>query len=194
MVHVRQTLVRNLLEGSVELPEGTFTMKELGIGYPIFVLNSTLAEEEIPNPYYQDDLQDGYAAGGIGAKPKPKPKDKEKKKDPNNVESWPALRYEFIVQFVWQEKPLSVRREERRKAAEAAKAGSNEAASGVSALPIAPAVEEVPPAEEPVPDPEAAEKPVPAEGSSKPMPEEPDPAVKPAPEPEAEAAAAEGGK
>jgi len=190
-VHVRQTLIRNLMEGSVELPDGTFTMKELGIGFPIFVLNSTLSEDQVPNPYYQDDGQEsGYGAGGIGAKQKP-PKDKDKKaKDPNNVEYWPATRYDFVVQFVWQEKPLSIRREERRKKAEElAKANGGEATKPIMPPPVE--AEPEPVAVEPDPMPV---KPGPAE--AEPMPP-PDPADKPAPAPEPDEAAApeaEGGK
>jgi type IV pilus assembly protein PilM len=147
LVHVRQTLVKNLLHKQIELPDGTFTMKELGIGYPIFAYNSTLdTNAYVKNPYYQEERTD--SSGGFGGqKGSSKPKDKKKEKEKeNNVEGWPAVRYDFVVQFVWQEKPLSVRQEERRKKKEEADkakgittAAPAETASPTETPPAAPA-------------------------------------------------------
>jgi hypothetical protein len=199
LVHVRQTLVRHLLEGVVRLPEGDFTMKELGIGYPIFVLNSTLQRTSIPNPYFQDDSGESRGGSfGVAGAAKDKKKDKKKAKE-ESVESWPAVRYDFIIQFVWQEKPLSVRMEARRKAEEekAKAAGQTLPPPTIpSETPVTPPGEEaIKP--EPMPEPEPVTDPTPEPGPEpmpepepEPMPEEPVP--EPA-EPMEDAAAAEKG-
>jgi hypothetical protein len=45
-----------------------------------------------------------------------------KKQDPNNPQWFEAPKYEFQLQFVWREQPMSARLEARRKAAEEAAA------------------------------------------------------------------------
>jgi hypothetical protein len=107
------------------------------------------------------------------------------------VESWPAVRYDFIIQFVWQEKPLSVRLEARRKAEEEAAKARGETLPPVNS-PEAPVT---------APDEAVKPKPMPEVGTepdAEPMPEpgvepmpEPDPEPTPEPaEPDEEAAAA----
>jgi type IV pilus assembly protein PilM len=137
--HVRQTLVRHLLDGKVTLPGGpgqqmmTFTMKELGIGYPIFALSSDFQRGyRIDNPYY-DGADDGFGQSqGAGQRPKTKStKAKKTGDDPSSVPYWEATRYEFAIQFVWQEKPLSERLEERRKADEEARQAVGETGNSV---------------------------------------------------------------
>lgn len=47
--------------------------------------------------------------------------------DPNVPPSFPAPKYSFKVQMAWQEKPLTQRLEEKKKAEEAKKAAESEA-------------------------------------------------------------------
>jgi len=193
LVHVRQTLVRNLLEGSVNLPEGEFSMKELGIGYPIFVLNGRLQATSIENPYFVEETGEAGGASQFGgSKTKEKKKDK-KAKAVEMVESWPAVRYDFIIQFVWQEKPLSVRLEARRKADEEAAKAKGETLPPVN-TPEAPvtlpdeAIKPEPPSEPGTETmPEAGTEPEP-EAGTEPVPEPAEPT-----EPEEAAAPAEKG-
>lgn len=127
--HVRNTLLRNLEHGSVTVPLGPgqpasqFTMKELGIGYAILALDPRPLPEKIPNPNYVPpaNAQSGF---GTGSGSSGSSETAEAVVDPNNLEVFDVLRYDFIVQFCWQEKPLNVRIEERRKAEEAAAAAA----------------------------------------------------------------------
>lgn len=124
VVHVRDTLIKNLEEGTVSLPTsfGTgpnnptvyddFTMKELGIGYVI------IAESEEIDRYFKiknDDYVDpsSITGGESGAVPM-----RDKKTDKNATEEPPEFtvpKYSFTIQFAWQEKLLRVRLQERRQ-------------------------------------------------------------------------------
>jgi len=73
-VHVRSTLLKELERGSVALPtrsDGTgplieFTMKELGIGFPILAAESGQpAPTQVPNPEYSAASGGGMAGGGM---------------------------------------------------------------------------------------------------------------------------------
>lgn len=103
--HVRRTLLRNLAMGTVKLPvddKGNFmefTMKELGISFPILSTDSGQRQDaQIDNPEYRADA--GPSA--------------------DNPAKIKGRKYTFTVQFCWQEKKLSDRLKERANAAEAA--------------------------------------------------------------------------
>jgi type IV pilus assembly protein PilM len=121
VVHVRDTLIKNLEEGSVDLPVQfgtgpgsgtkfeTFTMKELGIGYVI------LAESEEIDRYFKVRNNDYVAegsdvTGGLGLP-------REKKDAPVSTEppEWIVPKYSFTIQFAWTEKLLRARLQEREK-------------------------------------------------------------------------------
>jgi type IV pilus assembly protein PilM len=139
--HVRNTLLRNLEHGSIDVPAGPgqppmrFTHKELGIGFAILALDPPLRDFVIPNPNYAPVGGAGAGDGGFGMPMdvggSRQPGKADAKADPDNPESFKVPRYDFIVQFCWQEKPLSIRLEERklREAAEAQKAAEQAAAA-----------------------------------------------------------------
>jgi type IV pilus assembly protein PilM len=170
-LHVQNTLLKQLKDGEVDVPlgpgqpMGRFKMKELGIGYAILADSKRIRPVPIHNPNYAPPVggagtMPGTAGlGGFGVAPvagvppalgtdpsAPKP-------DPDNPEFFPAMVYEFAVQFVWEEKPLNVRLakrlEDEQKAAEAAKAAAEAAANGAPP-PTGPAVPPGAPAAPPV--------------------------------------------
>lgn len=106
--YVRNTLMKNLKTGKVALPTraGTveeFDMKELGIDYVILAAGGQPRDFSIRNPeYVPPTKEDGK-------------KEEVKKYDPNNPEEFKVRRHNFVVQFVWQEKPLTKRLENREK-------------------------------------------------------------------------------
>jgi type IV pilus assembly protein PilM len=147
VVHLRDTLIKNLEEGSVNLPiefgDGPgnptkfddFTMKELGIGYVILV-----ESEEIDRFFTiknQDYIDPQAADSG----------DRDKKKpaadDPNNVPEWRIPKYSFTIQFVWKEKLLRDRLKERKDKEIAAQQAAEQAANAAQ-NPAAPAPAPVP--------------------------------------------------
>jgi type IV pilus assembly protein PilM len=162
-LHVRNTLIKELEHGFVEVPLGPgmpmerFSMKELGIGFAILAHSPKMTPYQIYNPNYLPPAQGTTGAGfpGAAAFPGSGPgtfpgtgtipgatatSPGSPVADPDNPEYFPVMRYDFAVQFVWQEKPLSVRLEERqKKAAEAAAAAvAAPAATPDSSAPAAP--------------------------------------------------------
>jgi hypothetical protein len=175
--HVRKTLLKQLKEAVVNVPAGPgqppipFTMKELGIGYAILAYSPRPTLREIPNPNYA-----GTAAGTVGGEGAPMPNGLGglgggmgsqggiggipgaagvPLVDANgNPASFKVNRYDFAVQFVWQEKPLNVRLAERKKKEEEAKAAADAAAAAPPAdgsAPAGPAVPGTPPPAAPNP-------------------------------------------
>jgi type IV pilus assembly protein PilM len=175
--HVRKTLLKQLKEAVVNVPAGPgqpptpFTMKELGIGYAILAYSPRPTVREIPNPNYA-----GTAAGSVGGEGPPMPTGLGglgggmgpqggiggipgaagvPLVDANgNPASFKVNRYDFAVQFVWQEKPLNVRLAERKKKEEEAKAAAAAAAAAPPAdgsAPAGPPAPGAPPASAPNP-------------------------------------------
>ena len=111
--YVRNTLVQNLREGDVELPDGPdetpviVRMEELGIRFPILVPRYKIEKKyQMPNPEF-DPVKYRLAKEEAEEKKEPLPSDLP---EPTIV----VPRYAFIVQFCWQETPLSKRLEEKR--------------------------------------------------------------------------------
>lgn len=172
--HVRNTLLRNLEDGSVDLPVDNtgrlvrFSLKELGIAYPILAMDEGQPRKvKVPNPEYvgrpgatgyaggmyegyeggEEEEMGGYGGygpgmlggpGGLRMTPGMGPtagKKKEGEEETEEEEQPPFFevpKYSFLVQFCWQERPLSERlklREERRKQLEAAKQAAEAAAA-----------------------------------------------------------------
>ncbi len=100
--YVRNTLLDNLLNTQVELPNGEggrekVSMRELGITYPVLVNPKGVENEEIDNP-------SAYAeSGGI------------KTDSSGRIK---LTRFDFTVQFCWQPKLPSDRHKEKKKEAE----------------------------------------------------------------------------
>jgi type IV pilus assembly protein PilM len=176
-LHVKNTLLKQLKEGFVDVPKGPgqpperFTMKELGIGYAILAHSARPRKELIPNPnYVMPTLTPGAVPGtapGLGgaipgAMPVPGAMVGENgvpiQEDPNNPTAFPVIRYEFVVQFVWQENPLVVRIDKREKARIAAEEAAKAAAEAAAAGGAAPAEGGAPPAPPAEPAAPAAEE------------------------------------
>jgi type IV pilus assembly protein PilM len=143
--HVKRTLLKNLEHGTITLPSGPggqlmpFTYKELGIGYAILARDIPIQRNfRLMNPNYTgtaDGLGGGIGGGpgggpggpGIGFEGVGGGANQNPMEDPNNPPSFVVPKCEFVVQFCWQETPLTKRLEERerkrREAAEAAAAG-----------------------------------------------------------------------
>ncbi|MBI83478.1 MAG: pilus assembly protein PilM [Planctomycetaceae bacterium] len=125
--YVRGTLVRNLQTGTVTLPDGPegnlipVGMKELGIQYPLLLPTENIHDHEIKNPRF-DRLAHQQALN-----------EKETHQDSLPPDLEPELitvpRYNFVVQFCWQEKRLS-ERTEQRIAKEEAEAQARNAQAG----------------------------------------------------------------
>jgi type IV pilus assembly protein PilM len=153
--------------GETEMME--FTFKEMGISFPMLVGKGVLEKNfTIPNPEYKPKPGTGAlgGAGGLGGGPgmggpgmggpgmggpgmgggvggglggQTNPVEKE---DPDNPRRFEAPKYTFKIQFIWQERPLSVRlaalkakkEEEERKAKEAEENKTSEQPSDVAAL------------------------------------------------------------
>ena len=160
-VHVRNTLLKNLREMTIQLPTGPgqaleeFTMEELGIGYAFLARESPLDKyHQVPNPLYEGPQRDtggagpgqpgGFGgmeetampeAGGNGsatAADTSASAEKKPDEDPDNPPFYVAPRFDFIVQFCWQEQHLT----ERLKAREEALENDNtEAEDGVPITP-----------------------------------------------------------
>lgn len=113
---VRRTLIENLIEGKIQLPDGTegadgkpelidVTFEELGIGYPVVITKNRIVDAE-----YDPDASDSDQAGrGRTARPAPRrrpavggrrrPGDADG--EPAAPELWKLRRYDFVVQFAW---------------------------------------------------------------------------------------------
>jgi len=170
--HVRKTLLKQLKDGIVEVPAGPgqpptkWTMKELGIGYAILAYSPRPRPVEIPNPNYAGPAPGaggGEGAmpglGGLGGAPMPgvggiPGVPGAAPIDPNNPPTFRVNFYDFAVQFVWQEKPINVRNEERKKKeAEAKAAAEAAAAAAASSAPADGSAPPSPPANQVAPPP-----------------------------------------
>ena len=118
---VRKTLIKNLLEQTVMLPDGDngelveVTMQELGITFPVIVTALPImdvtydpeaeSEENAGRPVGGGG---GYELGGFegafGAESGDPEVDPEEK-------LWKLRRYDFVIQFVWKPTPRNVRKD-----------------------------------------------------------------------------------
>jgi type IV pilus assembly protein PilM len=141
--YLRNTVIKNLLFGTVELPEGkqgelkTLTTRDLGISYPVLVETSGI--EMIPNPRIKkrtggagDEPGRGHGAvrgrdAASGGQPATASgDDPDEAVDTNLPPRVPVCR--FKVQFCWQGTTVSQRREMELQRQQAAEAGRVEAA------------------------------------------------------------------
>jgi type IV pilus assembly protein PilM len=123
---VRKTLIKNLKEKEILLPDGTFSTKELGIDYPLLV-NTVHRTHKVPliDENVAEVLPTGAENPPFGVKP-PAPAANGKAADPTKAEP-PKQRvfeedqYDFIVHFSWKPTTLNERRLNRKKKEDAAK-------------------------------------------------------------------------
>jgi len=137
--HLTNTLIKNLQHGEVVLPMGPgqpperFKLKELGIDFVILARDPTFRDNvAIENPNFTPPVggQVGGAFGGDATVPGAAV---QPKIDPENPPYFLVRQYNFVVQFVWVETPLSVRIANRLAAAKAAEsAAAGQAAEGTS--------------------------------------------------------------
>ncbi len=156
--YVENTLLKQLKEGSVELPDGPkgevikVPLKDLAITHPWFVGDKKINEEYWINP--------DEALYGMGGAPPPSfsgapgfdsaaADDDEEEEDAPKVDPLTGMppsrrfkvgRYDFVVQFIWQPKTraqraelAATRAEAEKAAAEAAEAAEGEAPADAAA-------------------------------------------------------------
>lgn len=125
---VNETLIRNLLEGSIGLPDGPtvdgqpttieVTYLELGIGYPVVITKGKIEDVEYDPEAVQGDQQGPRRStggfGGFGEEGMPEP--------PKN---WKLKRYDFTVQFSWTPTLRITRQQNRENPEGLADEGSN---------------------------------------------------------------------
>ncbi|MEN1681013.1 MAG: type IV pilus assembly protein PilM [Planctomycetota bacterium] len=127
---VRRTLIRNLLEGTVMLPDGVdadgqpngemveVPLADLGIAFPVLVTELPIMDATY-NPEAESDDQAGRPGaggrgpamdeggfGGFGGFGRRGAGAEGMEEPPEN---WELRRYDFVVQFVWQPKPRAER-------------------------------------------------------------------------------------
>ncbi len=120
MEYVRKKLLDQLESGTVELPtgEGTkevFTVKDLGILYPVPIRAELNREFEIHNPKYRPTENPNAMMGERG----PNPFGQRNERVDNEPKEKPMLQvpsYEFTVQFCWKQVPLRQRMKLKREA------------------------------------------------------------------------------
>jgi hypothetical protein len=152
---VRNTLLKNLREKTIELPAGPgkppekFTMEELGIGFAILAVETRIVQDfPIQNPSYEGPQggTPGYAMPGMSglsaamdtpvSTPTSEPgrttgsgaaegTAKKPGEDASNPRVFLVSKYTFVVQFSWREATLSDRLQKRRQAAQDATAPAN---------------------------------------------------------------------
>jgi type IV pilus assembly protein PilM len=139
---VKNTLIKNLEEGNVELPDGpngelmSVPMKDLAISHAWLVRDQKLREESIDPEAMQDPTAMSGAAGGRGGYGGEYGGRGGGALQPGEADKLLKLqRYDFIVQFVWQPKTreqraaLKAEREAAERAAAEAKAAEQAAAA-----------------------------------------------------------------
>jgi type IV pilus assembly protein PilM len=122
---VRKTLIKNLLDKKdVKLPGGTFSTRELGIGFPILAVSKALHKVTLTN---QNLLAGNNApqpppAGGGGASGFLGAKAAVAAAGPATAAAATQVvdQYDFVVQFVWKPTTVTQRLEERQKQQNAA--------------------------------------------------------------------------
>lgn len=125
---VRETLIKNLINGTIELPDGkdgngdpemmSVPYSELGIGYPVVITKSSVERVQ-----YDPLATDGEQAGRRRrATPAParrrRPGRPGANEAPAEPEMWDLKRYDFTVQFSWTPKLRSLRQREREAPAD----------------------------------------------------------------------------
>ena len=119
--YVRNTLIKALEDGELELPNGpnrgasTVSMKELGIMFPMLLRSEEDFQNRasVPNPNYDEmavlaQIEEAQRAVDEGRQP-------DENAEAIEEEFVLVPKYSFTVQFYWQEKPLSQRLEAQQQ-------------------------------------------------------------------------------
>jgi type IV pilus assembly protein PilM len=127
---VRRTLIRNLHEASVELPDGTVPIQDLGIAYPVIVRHSDIRTEWLSDPNPAGTVSPRLAAARNHTY-RPVAMRATHGQTPTGPARQRVDCFDFVVQFCWTKTPPSARREmAKKRAAEAPGASSGSDASG----------------------------------------------------------------
>jgi hypothetical protein len=130
---VFNTFFKQLKEGTVELPDGEggapkrVKISDLGVKYPVIVLRKKVQQIDYPaepEEAYQQRLA-ALSPQTPGGQPAPgaDPKAMERK-------VFRLGRFDFVLQFMWQPQPRSVREEKEKQPAGPAAEGTDTAALG----------------------------------------------------------------
>lgn len=129
---VRETLIENLINGSVQLPDGPpdpadpeqrptmidVTFKELGIGYPVVITKNRVMDVVYdPNAGEADEMGAGGPRGSRRGPPRRQPglgRPGAGVEDESELpKNWELRRYDFVVQFSWSPTMRVVREQNR---------------------------------------------------------------------------------
>ena len=124
------------MESTVDLPTGqkdangqdiveTFTLEELGVGYPLLLDDNRATLTQIPNPDYDPSMALESPLGGAI-----NPDDLPEGFEPPMLE---VRKLDFVYQIVWQENTMSDRLTAKAEAAEAAAEAAKAAAEAAAA-------------------------------------------------------------
>jgi type IV pilus assembly protein PilM len=136
---IQHTLIHELEQGKVKLPDGPngemieVPIKDLGISYPVVITQGRIRDVTF-YPDATDSSSPGQPGGAGYAREARVPPGRGNAigDDRDNVRSWKLRCYDFVVQFCWQPK---TRTERRQKAAAPADGAAGTAATGGGAGP-----------------------------------------------------------
>lgn len=137
---VRETLIDNLINGSVQLPDGDpdpanqgrpmmidVTFEEIGISHPVVITKNRVMDVVYdPNAGEADEMGGGGPrSGGLRSTPSRRPRPGRGRlgagaeDEPELPENWELRRYDFVVQFAWSP-TMRVERKQNRENPEGA--------------------------------------------------------------------------
>jgi len=130
--HVRKYMTTSFMESTVDLPTGqkdangqditeTFTLKELGVRYPLLLDDNRAQATQIPNPDHDPNTMVVESPLGGAVDPEDLPEGFE-------PPMLPVRKLDFVYQIVWQENSIS----ERLEAKEAARLAAEEEAKAAA--------------------------------------------------------------
>ena len=135
--YVRSTIVKELSDGDVVLPDGTYKFSDLGVTFPTVVR----ADERMTEKFIEFDPAEAREAlnefGSRGKRMRGGMSDRSDKRLADNETTFSANLYSFVVQMAWQPRSPEQRNEARearlQKEKEDAEALANAAADAASA-------------------------------------------------------------
>ena len=130
--YVRSTIVKELSDGDVVLPDGTYKFSDLGVSFPTVVR----ADERMTEKFIEFDPAEAREAlnefGNRGKRMRGGRNDRSEKRLADNETTFSANLYSFVVQMAWQPRSPEERNEARearlQKEKEEAEALANAAA------------------------------------------------------------------
>lgn len=113
---VQKTFIKNLLEGTIELPDGPngelvdVPIADLGIGFPVILTQNALYDVQ----YDPEATDEKGARSRRRSPPDPRPtsrprRNRKKEKKPKERVLWTLTEYDFVIQFSWSPTPRTER-------------------------------------------------------------------------------------